>query len=74
MNTQENHVVVKGFSFFKDGFCDNDSCQAERPEVYQCPICTETFCDGCTDLEAWQPNLECPQCGKTPSALLLTED
>ena len=57
----------KGFQLFENGFCDTTSCEKTMPEVYYCPACGSTFCNGCTDLQAWKDDLHCPQCGVAPS-------
>ena len=53
-----------------------EHCQEEEEDahpgtmnpVLRCPNCQETFCNSCTDMEAWMKNFPriCPHCGWIP--------
>ena len=50
------------FSVVPDAYCD--SC-GDMPHVFQCVFCALTFCNSCTDLDAWLDDAikACPHCG-----------
>ena len=51
-------------------YCREDELPGDNTmdPVYRCPSCGQTFCDRCTDLEAWMEDhrKNCPHCGHSP--------
>ena len=68
-------MVRGGYALRHYGFCDDDLCQETRERVYQCPCCTQTFCNQCTDILRWEIEFirTCPRCGWNPDQTPLTK-
>ena len=62
MTDLNDQSTSTNFTVVPDAFCDR--CYDMR-QVFQCTFCAATFCDSCTDLEAWLSDhiKACPSCG-----------
>ena len=65
-----------GYVMRRYGFCSDDECQDVRERVFQCPCCTETFCNQCMDTPRWEREspAACPRCGWNPEEMPLIQN
>ena len=52
----------------EQGADPDDPVSRGVPPIMECPACGDTFCDSCTDIDAWlqNPIPRCPNCGHLP--------
>ena len=65
IDSTESNTERLRFQKAAEGFAECETCVDGMNPVYRCPTCLQTFCNGCTDLDAWLEDLHkvCPHCG-----------